>query len=149
MRGQGTGTINNDDTRMTLTVDACTVIILADNGATKRIKLVANGTAGGTDRLRLQVTTYQVNDTTSIPSGAASQPTTTPSPVSVGSGTDTLVLNMAEDPYQGDAQFTVSVDGKQIGGTQTTTAVVDDPVKKFHVLDMPHMFGRLPITSLV
>ena len=29
---------------------------------------------------------------------------------------------MAEDAYQGDAQFTVSVDGKQIGGTQTTTA---------------------------
>jgi Ca-dependent carbohydrate-binding module xylan-binding len=29
---------------------------------------------------------------------------------------------MAEDVYQGDAQFTVSVDGKQIGGTQTTTA---------------------------
>jgi hypothetical protein len=32
---------------------------------------------------------------------------------------------MAEDAYQGDAQFTVSVDGKQIGGTQTTTALVD------------------------
>jgi hypothetical protein len=70
-------------------------------------------------------TTYQVNDTTSVPDGAASQPTTTPAPVSVGSGADTLVLNMAEDPYQGDAQFTISVDGKQIGGTQTTTAVVD------------------------
>jgi hypothetical protein len=70
--------------------------------------------------------TFQVNDTTSIPSGAASQPTTTPAPVSVGSGADTLVLNMAEDAYQGDAQFTVSVDGKQVGGTQTTTALVDD-----------------------
>ncbi len=30
---------------------------------------------------------------------------------------------MSEDPYQGDAQFTVAVDGKQVGGTFTTTAV--------------------------
>ena len=69
---------------------------------------------------------FSVNDTTSIPSGATPQGTTTPGPVSVGSGSDTLILNMAEDPYQGDAQFTVSVDGKQIGGTQTTTAVVEE-----------------------
>ncbi|HET6608090.1 MAG TPA: carbohydrate-binding domain-containing protein, partial [Rhodopila sp.] len=64
-------------------------------------------------------------DTTAVPAGATPQSTTTPAPVSVGSGADTLVLNMAEDPYQGDAQFTISVDGKQIGATQTTTAVVD------------------------
>jgi hypothetical protein len=69
--------------------------------------------------------TFAVNDTTAVPAGAPSTPTTTPAPVTVGSGPDTLVLNMAEDPYQGDAQFTVSVDGTQIGGTQTTTAVVD------------------------
>ena len=69
---------------------------------------------------------FSVNDTTSIPAGATPQGTTTPGPVSVGSGSDTLILNMAEDPYQGDAQFTVSVDGKQIGGTQTTTAVVEE-----------------------
>jgi hypothetical protein len=68
---------------------------------------------------------FQVNDTTAIPSGASPQ-TTTPGAVSVGSGSDTLVLNMAEDYYQGDAQFTVSVDGKQIGGTQTTTAIVGE-----------------------
>jgi len=67
---------------------------------------------------------FSVNDTTAVPAGASSTPTTTPAPVSVGSGPDTLVLNMAEDPYLGDAQFTVSVDGQQIGGTQTTTAVV-------------------------
>lgn len=67
---------------------------------------------------------YSVNDTTAIPAGAASTPTTTPGPVAVGSGPDTLVLNMAEDPYAGDAQFTVAVDGQQIGGTQTTSAIV-------------------------
>jgi predicted xylan-binding protein with Ca-dependent carbohydrate-binding module len=67
---------------------------------------------------------FKANDTTSIPSGAPSTPTTTPAAVAVGSGTDTLALNMAEDPYLGDAQFTVSVDGKQVGGTQTTSAVM-------------------------
>ncbi len=35
---------------------------------------------------------------------------------------DTLVLQMSEDAYQGDAQFTVSVDGKQVGGTRVATA---------------------------
>jgi len=67
---------------------------------------------------------YTVNDTTAVPDNAPSTPTTTPGAVSVGSGADTLVLNMAENPYLGDAQFTVSVDGQQIGGTQTTTADV-------------------------
>ena len=70
--------------------------------------------------------TFAVNDTTALPAGFSGNPTTTPAPVTVGSGADTLVLNMAEDPYQGDAQFTVSVDGQQIGGVQTTTAVVGE-----------------------
>ena len=82
---------------------------------------------------------FSVNDTTPVPSGAPSTPTTTPSAVSVGSGADTLVLNMAEDPYQGDAQFTVSVDGKQIGGTQTTTASVDQG--QFQEFDVHGNFG--------
>ncbi len=38
------------------------------------------------------------------------------------SSTDTVVLNLSEDAYLGDAEFTVSVDGKQIGGIQTVTA---------------------------
>jgi Ca-dependent carbohydrate-binding module xylan-binding len=46
----------------------------------------------------------------------------TPPPVTIGSGPDTLALKVSEDAYLGDAQFTVSVDGHQIGGTQTTTA---------------------------
>jgi uncharacterized protein YccT (UPF0319 family) len=37
-------------------------------------------------------------------------------------GSDTLVLKVSEDAYKGDAQFTVSVDGKQLGGTFTATA---------------------------
>jgi hypothetical protein len=47
---------------------------------------------------------------------------------------------MAEDPFQGDAQFTVSVDGKQIGGVQTTTAVVDDG--QFQEFDVHGNFGQ-------
>ena len=78
---------------------------------------------------------FGVIDSTAIP-GAISIPTppsppppvTVPvptppaAPVTTGSGSDTLVLSMSEDAYQGDAQFTVSVDGKQLGGTFTTTA---------------------------
>jgi hypothetical protein len=45
-----------------------------------------------------------------------------PSTVVLGSGNDTLALFVGEDAWNGDAQFTVSVDGKQIGGTQTATA---------------------------
>ena len=40
----------------------------------------------------------------------------------VGTGSDSLVLMISEDAYQGDAQFTVSVDGTQQGGIFTATA---------------------------
>ena len=46
-----------------------------------------------------------------------------PAPTTIGTGPDTLALNISEDYYQGNAQFTVSVDGKQVGGTQTVQAV--------------------------
>ncbi|MGI4799883.1 MAG: carbohydrate-binding domain-containing protein, partial [Janthinobacterium lividum] len=45
-----------------------------------------------------------------------------PSVVSVGAGADTIAVKVSEDAYQGDAQFTLSVDGKQIGGTLTAQA---------------------------
>lgn len=43
--------------------------------------------------------------------------------ITIGSGPDTVTLLVAEDPWQGDAQFTVAVDGVQIGGTQTATVL--------------------------
>ncbi len=58
--------------------------------------------------------------------------TTTPPPTppasgtataTIGSGPDTLVLRIAQDAYNGNAQYTVSVDGTQIGGVQTATAL--------------------------
>lgn len=42
--------------------------------------------------------------------------------ISVGNGPDRIELNMSEDAWLGDAQFTVSVDGLTIGGVLTATA---------------------------
>jgi hypothetical protein len=39
--------------------------------------------------------------------------------VTLGAGADTLVLKISETAYKGDAQFTVAVDGKQVGGVFT------------------------------
>ena len=49
---------------------------------------------------------------------------TTPKPVAVtiGTGTDALVLSIAQDAWQGSAQYTVAVDGVQQGGVQTASA---------------------------
>ena len=44
------------------------------------------------------------------------------SAVSIGSGPDTLDLGISEDAWLGDAQYTVSVDGQQVGGIQTAAA---------------------------
>lgn len=40
-----------------------------------------------------------------------------------GSSGDTLTLHMSEDAYQGDAQFTVTVNGQQVGGAMTVNAL--------------------------
>ncbi len=47
---------------------------------------------------------------------------TTPVVQTIGSGSDTLVLRISQDVYLASAQYTVSVDGKQIGGTLTAGA---------------------------
>ena len=60
--------------------------------------------------------------TTPATTTTASTPATTAT-TTVGSGSDTVELQMAEDYYLGNAQFTMSVDGVQIGGTQTVTAI--------------------------
>ena len=38
------------------------------------------------------------------------------------SGPDTILLHVQEDAYQGDAQYTIAVDGAQVGGVRTETA---------------------------
>ena len=42
--------------------------------------------------------------------------------ITTGVGSDTLQLDMSEDAYRGDAAFTVSIDGQQLGGTFTVSA---------------------------
>ena len=59
-------------------------------------------------------------DGQAAPGGAVAQMSNGTAHVSTGASP--LVLQLSEDAYQGDAQFTVSVDGKQLGGTQTVTA---------------------------
>jgi uncharacterized protein YkwD len=60
-----------------------------------------------------------LNSRVDAPTGTTSPPS---SAIVLGSGQNTLALSISEDAWKGDAQFTVSVDGKQIGGTQTATA---------------------------
>ncbi len=66
---------------------------------------------------------YSVTDTTAIPANPPSTATTTPAAASFGTGPDTLTLAMSEDPYAGDAMFTVAVDGTAIPATFTTSAI--------------------------
>lgn len=43
--------------------------------------------------------------------------------ITVGTGADALVLKVNQDAYNGGAQYTVKVDGRQIGGTLTAVAL--------------------------
>ena len=58
-----------------------------------------------------------------------------PATITVGSGKSTLALEVSEDAYIGNAQFTVSVDGVQIGGVQTALAAhADSQDQTFKIL---------------
>jgi Ca2+-binding RTX toxin-like protein len=56
------------------------------------------------------------------PASAPAPPPAAPASPTVGSGPDILVLKISQDAFGGDAQYTVAVDGKQIGGTLTAKA---------------------------
>ncbi len=58
--------------------------------------------------------TEQPSATTPTPTTPT--PTTSPSSLTVGSGIDRLALAISQDAYAGDAQYTVSVDGRPVGG---------------------------------
>ena len=58
-----------------------------------------------------------------LSNGTASFLVGTPPVVTVGAGASKAVLFVSEDAWQGDAQFTVRVDGQQVGGTQTAAAL--------------------------
>ena len=59
--------------------------------------------------------------------------------VTVGTGSNLLQVQISEDAWQGDAQFTVSVDGKQIGGVLTATA--SHGAGKSQIIDVLGSFG--------
>ncbi|HEY0207190.1 MAG TPA: carbohydrate-binding domain-containing protein, partial [Acetobacteraceae bacterium] len=61
--------------------------------------------------------------TTTVTEPSTPTPVPTPTPVSTPITSDTLVLKLSEDAFEGDAQFTVSVDGKSLGAAQTVTAL--------------------------
>ncbi|GAA0571260.1 hypothetical protein GCM10009416_07330 [Craurococcus roseus] len=46
-----------------------------------------------------------------------------PVTATAGTGSDSLVLKISQDAYQGDARYQVLVDGKQVGGTFTASAL--------------------------
>lgn len=53
-----------------------------------------------------------------------------------GSG---LVVDVAEDAYQGDAQFTATIDGKQVGGVYTVTA--SNAAGQFQAITLQSVLG--------
>ena len=59
--------------------------------------------------------------------------------ITVGTGSSILEIQVSEDDWQGDAQFTVSVDGKQIGGVITATA--SHGAGKSQIIDVLGSFG--------
>ncbi len=61
-------------------------------------------------------------DGSSPPSPSEEQPAAPAVTLSAGSGPDALVLKLSQDAYRGDAQYTASVDGQQVGGVFTASS---------------------------
>ena len=68
-------------------------------------------------------------------------------PVTVGAGPDTLALAVSERAAPAGAQFTISVDGTQVGGVQTTVA--DLAAGEFQTFDVLGDFATGPHTVSV
>lgn len=59
-------------------------------------------------------------------SAAPAASSSTAASATIGSGSHSIVLKVSQDAWQGNAQYVVTVDGKQIGGTQTASALHSD-----------------------
>jgi hypothetical protein len=66
--------------------------------------------------------TFTVSGSATPTPTPAPAPAPAPTPAPGGSGKDTLVLRLAEDAWNGHAQFAVAVDGTEIGRGQSVTA---------------------------
>ncbi len=93
-------------------------MILIDNGANFFLSGVPDPRWNNADLALLQTAVsgsdFEIVDTTGL---------VPPPAITVGTGADSLVLQVSGDAYQGNAQFTVTVDGSQVGGVQTVLAV--------------------------
>ncbi|WP_372624430.1 carbohydrate-binding domain-containing protein [Falsiroseomonas sp.] len=58
-----------------------------------------------------------------VSTGFMSGPAREPAVITLGDGGDALVLRVTQDAWQGDAQYTIAVNGVQIGGTLTAAAL--------------------------
>jgi len=94
--GQG----NGGSSSPSLSADGTKVAFLSSAS-----NLVADDTNGSTSDVFVKDLSIPVNTTT------------------IGSGSDSLVLRVSQDAYQGSAQYTVSVDGAQVGDTLTALAL--------------------------
>ena len=83
--------------------------------------------SGETGQMQIDyVRAYSHNpNSASAMTASAAPATTTPTSTdaSGATGTSALTLSLSEDAWQGDAQFSVAIDGKTIGAPQTVTAL--------------------------
>ncbi|TGD95729.1 hypothetical protein EU555_26875 [Methylobacterium nonmethylotrophicum] len=98
------------------------------NAIRSHLELVTNNTAatpagGGDHPVTAPTPTAPATPTPTTPAPAPAPIGTAQPSVTLGSGSDQLLLKVSQDAYHGNAQYTVSVDGKQIGGVQTAQSL--------------------------
>nr|WP_321983147.1 carbohydrate-binding domain-containing protein [uncultured Lichenicoccus sp.] len=127
----GTATTSNGDAlAVSLTSDALIASgssIALDNGQIVYTPGSYSPADAGADTIAYSVrdaSSAAVTDETQSVFLSAPAPSTPPAGTTIlGSGPDTLALQISEDAWLGNAQFTVAVDGIQVGGVQTATAL--------------------------
>ena len=109
-------------------------------------------TASVTELAYVNGTIYQENTSNlwwgeTQPNGSwAVSPGTATSPLPVVGSPDKLVLQMSEDAYNGDAQFTVKVNGVQIGATYS--AIASHAAGQDNMLTLSGYFGAVPTVAV-
>ncbi len=88
------------------------------------ISLNGKAVAGGSTALMSSgPRDFSFTGTAATPPAPTSPAPVSPATADIGSGADTLLLKISQDAWNGSAQYTVSVDGKQVGGTLTAAAL--------------------------
>ena len=114
-------TVVNDVNRGFLLLNRSTVNAAVTNNSVYGFTLaLENGPANETGTTVL-ATRPTLNTAAMTLTGATPVPVPVPTPAPAGS--DTLVLNLSEDAYLGDAQAVITIDGVVQGGPRTITAL--------------------------